>query len=254
METTGILRGISTTYVKDTKKEWDYETDIWHEAHQQSEKEENKTAITVMLEDFAELTHQLEDGSSCIKFADTKPYTFWEKLGEVCDNVFKTDRGRRTVGKNGTFKQDDIFKQEMLQSGGIKYASSDDDISAAALNFAKADINAIETAFCMAYSEQGAAKNGKLSEREISSYSSVEDIIPGTVSRFQHDLSFSDDYGPVNITPEEYASYMMAIDSIGDFDGKVSIEELEQSTKMDFKELNESANWYYNQYYNNNKV
>ena len=221
METTGILRGLSTNYVKETPKDWKYETDIWHEAHQQSEKEENKTAITVMLEDFAELSHQLDNnGHSCIKYADTKPYGFWEKLKGACDNIFRTERGRRTVGKNGPFKQDDIFKQEMMQSGGIKYASSDDDIAQAALNFAKADINAIETAYGMAY---GTNANGALSEGEITSYSSIEDIIPGTVSRLQHQLSFSEEYGAVSITPEEYASYMMAIDSLGKFDGKVSI-------------------------------
>ena len=252
METTGILRGISTNYVKETPRDWKYETDIWHEAHQQSETEENKTAVTVMLEDFAELSHQLDsNGHSCIKFADTKPYSFWEKLKGACDNVFRSERGRRTVGQNGAFKQDDIFKQEMMQSGGIKYASSDDDKAKAALNFAKADINAIENAYNMAY---GSGANGKLSESEITSYSSIEDIIPGTVSKFQHALSFSEEYGPVSITPEEYASYMMAIDSIDDFDGKVSIEELEQSTKMDFAELKESAKWYYNEYFGSKKV
>ena len=253
METTGILRGLSTNYVKETPRDWKYETDIWHEAHQQSEIEENKTAVTVMLEDFAELSHQLDsNGHSCIKFADTKPYSFWEKLKGACDNVFRSERGRRTVGHNGTFKQDDIFKQEMMQSGGIKYASSDDDIAAAALNFAKADINAIETAYNLAYGNGGSG-NGVLSEDEMASYSSIEDIIPGTVSKLQHELSFSEEYGPVSITPEEYASYMMAIDALGEFDGKVSIEELQQSTKMDFKEIEKSAKWYYNQYFAENK-
>ena len=53
--TINILRGISDTNVKPQERDWKYDTSIWNAASEQADKEDNKTAITVLLEDFAEL-------------------------------------------------------------------------------------------------------------------------------------------------------------------------------------------------------
>ncbi len=249
--TLDILRGISNNYVKEPeqKRSWEYDTSIWNVANEKSKEEDNKTAITVLLEDFAELSNSLnENGASCINRCDTKKYGFFEKLFNECNNIFKTDAGRQTVGRNGGFTQRDIYKQEMTKNGGLVYADENDSIKEAALNFAKADINAIESAYYMAYPKKSAGEDGVLSEKEINSY--YREIIPDTVYHSLYKMNID---GKNSISAEEYASYLIAVDgmtkngfSMENVDGKVSIEEAELVDGMDIEDVQKVAQQVYN--------
>lgn len=251
-----ILRGISDSNIKPQERDWKYDTSIWNAADRQADKEENKTAITVLLEDFAELTNKFNDrGNSCITSSDAKKYGFFEKLFNECDNIFKTDEARQTIRKNGAFTQHDIYEQAMRSTGCLEYADENDDVVQAALNFAKADIAAIEKSYNMAYADKGAVGNGVLSRDEINSY--YQEIVPGTVSSSMYEMDLGEDYSTrSSITAEEYASYVMAVDgltedgfSIDNIDGKILFEEAEIASGMDIEELQKAAKQVYNLYF-----
>ena len=194
------------------------------------------------MEDFAELTSKFNNnGNSCITSSDAKKYGFFEKLFNECDNIFKTDEARQTIRTNGAFTQHDIYEQAMRAVGCLEYADENDDVVQSALNFAKADISAIEKAYNMAYSSNG--QDGLLTRDEINSY--YQEIVQGTVSSSMYAMDLGDDYfGKGVITPEEYASYVMAVDgltedgfSIDNIDGKILFEEAEIASDMDIEEL-----------------
>lgn len=251
-----ILRGISDSNIKPQERDWKYDTSIWEAADKQADKEENKTAITVLLEDFAELTNKFNDkGNSCITSSDTKKYGFFEKLFNECDNIFKTDEARQTIRKNGSFTQHDIYEQAMRSTGCLEYADENDDVVQSALNFAKADIAAIEKSYNMAYADKDAVGNGILSRDEINSY--FQEIVPGTVSSSMFAMDLEGDYSTHGrITPEEYASYVMAVDgltengfSLDNIDGRILYEEAEIAADMDIEELQKAAEQVYNKYF-----
>lgn len=251
--TIDILRGISNNYVEEPeqKRSWEYDTSVWSAANEKSKEEDNKTAITVLLEDFAELSNSLnENGASCINRSDTKKYGFFEKLFKECDNVFKTDAGRQTLRENGSFTQRDIYKQEMTKNGGLVYADENDNIKEAALNFAKADINAIESAYYMAYPKAN-GKDGTLAENEINSY--FKEIIPDTVYTSLYKMNID---GKNSISAEEYASYLIAVDgmtgngfSMESVDGQVSIDEADLVNNMQIEDIQKAAKEVYNNFF-----
>lgn len=252
--TINILRGISDTNVKPQERDWKYDTSIWNAASEQADKEDNKTAITVLLEDFAELTNKFNNnGNSCITSADAKKYGFFEKIFNECTNVFKSDEARQTIRKNGAFTQHDIYEQAMRSVGCLEYADENDDVVQAALNFAKADISAIEKAYSMAHSSNN--QDGILTRDEINSY--YQEIVPGTVSSSISAMDLGDDYlGKGTITPEEYASYVMAVDgltedgfSFDNIDGKILFEEAEIAADMDIEDVQKAAKQIYDRYF-----
>ena len=106
--------------------------------------------------------------------------------------------------------QNDIYKQEIANQGGIKYCQDDDDYIKSALSLAKADIDAIETAYTKAKFEAGAKKDGNLSFGEINSYTNL-------------DLDFGIKYMDLDgdektISAQEYASYILLADGLAQYD------------------------------------
>lgn len=243
---TDVLRGISVNHNVDkgtTPQNGD--NTIWDLADKQSDKETNKTAITVLLEDFAEVTNGFHDNNSCIEAEDAGKYGFIGKLfaGKRKNNVFKTDEAKTSLTNNGVYKQKDIYQQEVAKNGGVKYADDKDDIYQAALNFAKADIKAIEQAYFIA-DEDHDGPNGKLTSGEVSTYDN--EVEYGSLKDIISEMSL--DKKTKNITAEEYASYMIAIDGLvstgsktgfssNSVDGLVSTEQVQLASQMDTKEL-----------------
>lgn len=260
---TDILRGVSTNYnhnYSSQTSENSIDTSIWNAADEKAASEENKTAVTVLLEDFAELTNSFSNNRSCINEKDTKKCGFIAKLlgSSKTDNVFKTDEAANSIKENGSFTQADIFQQEVAQNGGVKYAESGDDIYEAALNFAKADIAAIEKAYNNSHVEN-AGKSKKLDYAEINTY--AVDSKYGSLAETLSDIDL--DGKDKNISAEEYASYLIAVDGLISFgqnndkadfsassvDGLVSTQEVELAKGLDTEVIKAAAAKIYSEHY-----
>lgn len=219
--------------------------------------QENKSALTVTLEDFNEKLNSLngQDRSNLSK-DDTKKGMF-TKIGEFLgfsksDNIFETEQAQKEVEQREYYYQHDIFEGSVKENGGIEYAKSGDDYYQSALNFAKADIEAIEKAYSMVDSE--APVNKKLDYQEIKSYSNTDDE---TIANMSEVLDL--DGKTKNITAEEYATYMILADglleseqglafSFEKVDGLITPEEANKIYNNENESLKELAKSVYNYY------
>lgn len=259
---TDILRGVSTNYNKENKSTSDkkIDTSIWDVADEKASSEENKTAITIMLEDFAQLTNSFSDNRSCINESNTKKSNFLINLlsGVDKDNIYKTEEAAESIKENGAFVQKDIYTQEIEKNGGVKYAADGDDIYESALNFAKADIAAIEKAYNNAYPDKK-GKGKQLEYAEINTYSQYSQF--GNLSDILEEMDL--DGNSDAISPEEYASYLIAVDGLVSFgqnndtidyssssvDGLVSTEEVELASQIDTEVIKAAAEKIYEEHY-----
>lgn len=204
-----IFRGINKADKKSyTNSQQD--TSVMTYANEVAQDKDNKTGITVALEDFADKTtgfHGLNN--SCIVEDNTKK-GFFQKVkeffgGAKSDNVFEGEAAQNVTKDGGKITQGSLYGQEVLLSGGVKYAKEGDSYSESALNFAKADIAAIEKAYSMANPDMS-DNNGKLIIGEVGSYTSNMDDLRYSFENIDLD-------GKKNkITAEEYASYLMVAD------------------------------------------
>lgn len=260
-QVTDILRGISINHNKEYNSKYTSDdTTVWELADKKAEGKENKTAVTIMLEDFTQLTNSFSDNRSCINSDNTKKGNFFTNLfaGSKKDNIFRTDEAAEAIKNNGVFYQKDIYVQEVAKNGGVKYAEEDDDIYQAALNFAKADIAAVEKAYNNAYPDRGGKKNN-LESGEIATYAAESQF--GRLSEILEDMDL--DGKDKRISAEEYASYLIAVDglissgnkksdisfSMDSVDGLVSTEEVQLASQLDTAVIKEAAAKIYKEHF-----
>ena len=254
----GLLRGISSSYVnndaRDSKKPYEEDNlnfDIWYAACQKTHDEQNKAPITIMLEDYSKMNMELAGKCSGINISEMEDYGFFEKLlgKDKENNIFRNSDLQKGVksnyangytGNKTFFTQNDIYQQEMYVSGGLRYQRNVDDQIESALNFAKADIAAVEAAYGLVHDSNA---SGTLSPSEVNSY--LKSFDP---ENDMYSFGLRGDYAGVNITPEEYASYIVAIDGLLDeADGLLSFEEIEKAQNMDFNQLQKMAQEIYDE-------
>ncbi len=250
-----IMRGIN----KADKTLWTEEqedTSIMELADKKAQNTENKSGITVALEDFAKTTTGFHGSNSSNIVSDDTDLTFFEKVGEFFgkknDNMFKSEEGQELVTKNGAIYQNDIFYSALAKDGGIKYAKDGDDVYESALNFAKADIDAIEKAYQMADVECN--RNGKLQLHELHSYMDYDGNAKEALEQMNLAGSKKD------ITAREYASYLIAADGMvqtedgpkfdpNAVDGLISKENSEATKEFKNEDLQEIAQQIYDENY-----
>lgn len=202
-----IMRGIKKADNNFSKED---DTSIMDLADKKAEGTKNKTGITVALEDFSKTTTGFNGSDSSNIIPDDTDLTFFEKVGQLFgkknDNMFKSEDGQELVKEHGQVFQSDIFDSALAKDDGIKYAKEGDDVYESALNFAKADIDAIEKAYQMADVECN--RNGKLQFNELHSYINYD----GDAGEALEQMSLSKD--EKSLSAEEYASYLIAADGM----------------------------------------
>ena len=239
----GVNEAVSTTYSSDKS-----DTEIADLADKKAQNEDDKSGITVALEDFTDAMSGLHGySSSNLDSSDTKTGFF----GSGADNIFKTEQGQEIVAKRGNVFQSDLYESEYNKNGGIRYAKNVDDMAQAAINFAKANIAAIEKANKLA---NGGNTNGKLEVSEIGTYTNFN----GVVKNVMEDMNITG--GKSSLTAEEYAAYMMVADGLSEvdgvtvrydsskMDGLVTEEEARLMQDLDDEELQALAKRVYDQY------
>lgn len=202
-----VFRGINQAQ----KNEYDNETDtsIIDLAAQKASEEKNSSALTVALNDFTQKLRSFHGkNSSNISAKDSKKLFFIFGTG----NIFESKEGQEIL-QNGNIFQKDIFAQARAKNNGIEYAQDDLSLVESALEFAKADIAAIEKSAKLA---GGGRADGKLSYKDIQSYTDTNDF---TIVK-DLNLDNKEDY----ISAEEYASYLLAADSISQSNNEVTFE------------------------------
>lgn len=239
----GINKAVNNSYTADKK-----DTEIADLADKKAQGTDDKSAITVALEDFTDAMSGLNGySSSNLDSDDTKTGLF----GMGGDNIFKTSEGQEIVSERGNVFQNDLFKSEYNSSGGIRYAKNVDDMADSAINFAKADIAAIEKANKLA---NGGNTNGKLEVSEIGSYVNFNGVVKSVMKDMN--IEGSDQ----SLTAEEYAAYLMVADGLSEvdgvtvrfdsskMDGLITEEEACLMQDLDNKELQAVAKKVYEQY------
>lgn len=250
-----IMRGIN----KADKTFWTEEqkdTSIMDLADKKAQNTENKSGITVALEDFAKTTTGFHGSNSSNITPDDTDLTFFEKIGQFFgkenNNMFKDKEGQELVTENGKIYQNDIFNSALTKYDGIQYAKDGDDVYESALNFAKADIGAIEKAYQMADIE--CDKNGKLQLHELHSYMDYDGDAKEALEQMNLTGSKKD------ITAQEYASYLIAADGMiqtedgpkfdpNAVDGLISKENSEATKEFKNGDLQEIAKQIYDENY-----
>lgn len=251
-----ILRAFNThTYYKKETQARDFDNTIYSIANKKAATQENSSVTSVMLNDFAEMAHELVEiddyeSVSAISSEDMKEYSWWEKLfnGKKCNNIFRTqgtqsatERGFAANRKNsyakvdGYFTQYDIFQQSIQRDNGIKFASNSN-LFESALDFAKADINAIEAAYAIPKSHTSSL-NSSLNAREINSYYDGQVDIEKAMEMLDLDGDTE------QISPEEYAAYIMAANENNNY--LLTLEEIDIDDIDDFNEIKELAKHYF---------
>ena len=227
------------------------DTSIIDLASKKASGEKNTSAITTALEDFSESFKSFhgEDHSN-ITAKDAKAGLFGNK-----DNMFATEEGQEILSDGSVF-QSDLFEQERAKHGGIQYSQDGLNLVESALAFAKADIEAIE---------KSADKAGRVNADGTLSY---KDII--TYTGLKGDSEYNDvtqrldlDGKGKEISPEEYACYLLAADSVSAVegsayevtfgqnqpDGIITDEEAYLIEKCDDEQLKAVAKQYYDRYF-----
>ena len=242
-----LLRGLNKA---DDTSDSTKDTPVIDLADEAAQNQSNKSGITVALEDFGVKFKNFHGyDNSNITAKDARKGFFSRKS----DNIFESTAGQEVLKDQGNLFQSDIFADEVNKYGGIKYG--DGNLADSALNFAQADIAAIEKAF---YKANEGKADGVLNFAEIKSYLNIDSF---DLERALQGMDIDGD--EKTITAEEYASYLMAADGLAriqtDYineinynssrsDGLVSADEA-QLAKQDYH-LNEDALNIYQQYFN----
>lgn len=224
----------------------------------------NKSTTTLLLEDYMEkydgklkgksqsnITPEITQKSKFTKFLE-----FFGLGGR--ENIFETQEAQTYLKEVENFYQSDIFEQMSYADNGIKYADiQKDNISKAALNFAKADIAAIENT-CIDYVGEGMSRrpsstphetNQKLDLNELDSYTT--ELEKEDFEKLDIDNKKGSFLNPnKTISQEEYASYMLLADGInGEMDGIISPEDIEAFLKLEDEDLAQKVEAIYKEYY-----
>ena len=138
LDATILFRGINYANYNLEKPQ---DTPVIDLAGQEEYRKDNKSAITVALEDFTERVRGCNEyNSSNLTIEDTE-VNYGEKLKNALfakedSNIFTTEDGKEIINEKGNLFQRDIFKEENVKNYGIRYAEIGDEIYLSALNFA----------------------------------------------------------------------------------------------------------------------
>lgn len=220
-------------------------TPLADESAKKAENKDNTSGITIALNDFSKLTNSFtSSGKSCVKEANVKDNAF-DKIkaffGNKSDNVFKTDKMKEVITNGNVYTQNDIFAEDVEKNGGLQYSKKGHDIYESALNYAKADIKAVETALQNAYPGDGIRVDSKLDVGDVSSYVSDNAFLKDNFEKL--DLDGKEKY----ISPEEYASYIVTADS--DKDGIITAEESQAFQDMKADDMINSSQNIFDKHY-----
>lgn len=219
--------------------------------------EDNKTNLTVALEDFSDKFKSFHGKNSSNITADdakAKSFLFFKKDPS---NIYESESAQEYLKENENLFQNDIYKQALKADGGIQY-SEKSGVSLdyeAALNFAKADIGAIETALSKVH-DGGAKTDGKLNYAEAGSYVNASNI-----ADLFEEIDLDGDVK--TISAEEYASYLVAADGLISFgannenqgfapnspDGLINSNEAQIAKQMSNNELKGYAQQIYSEHF-----
>lgn len=201
------FRGIN----KAAEKKDDQGNSIIDLADDKAKNTKNASGVTVALEDFEEVVesfHGKENSNITVDDTKDKALNWLFTIGKD-KNIFKTDEGKQILEDKFNVFQDDIYQQDVNKNDGIKYLSDADSTSESAQRFAKADINAIETAFSIANPGEGVF-NDSLDSAELHSYLGTTETDSGEKLTDALDL----DGKSSKISDKEYASYLLAADTL----------------------------------------
>ena len=196
-------------------------TEIFKMADEKAADIENKSGLTVALEDFAEVYNFNGSSSSNVCKEAAKPNFFTKVLNffGIKTNIFKSETANNVIANNGNYYQNDILKDCIQEHGGLQYAKEGDDLFESAVNFAKADAYALGAPLDQARPRDERGVNYKLDAGEVNSYKNGgEDISVYDIK----DLNFTFlDRDELNA--KEVASYILATDT--NQDGIITEEE-----------------------------
>ena len=199
-------------YINQEEKQETRNTEIFQMADEKAADIANKSGLTVALEDFAKVYNFNGKSSSNVSADDAGRgffSRFLNKLGiDISKNIFKTDEAKQVIEDEGNYYQNDILKDCIQEHGGLQYAKEDDDLYASALNFAKADINAIEDALNRANPRDERGKDKKLDVAEVNSFNSKSDLKYDNLKEMSLTL-----FNKSELSAEEVASYIVSADT-----------------------------------------
>lgn len=205
-----LLRGLNKA---DDTSDSTKDTPVIDLADDAAQNQNNKSGITVALEDFSEKFKNFHGyDNSNITAKDAKKGFFSRKT----DNIFESSEGQEVLKDHGNLFQKDIFADEVNKYGGIQYG--DGNLADSALAFAQADIQAIEKAY---YKCHDGKADGTLTLAEIKSYVNMDNF---DIEQALKNMDIDDD--EESITAEEYASYMMAADGLAHIQTEYGIDEI----------------------------
>ncbi len=226
----------------------------------ESQVETNKSATTILLEDFSERLNIKDSHNGSLTETETKK-SFFEKKNS--DNIFRSEEVKNYLNENSVISQSDIFNQANKKDGGIKYANQNDDIYESALNFAKADINLIETTYEKENVDwtlgTDAKIDGELNLQEAKKY--LTDLSASEILNYFEKIDLDGNLETLSF--EEYASYLIAADGTIEFglsnsgfcenapDGLVSEQEATIASQYSNSQFKEYAQKIYNEHYAN---
>lgn len=219
-----IIRGINhadSNKIYYSNEEKNHDTGIIKFADEKADSFENKSGLTIALEDYAKKCKIDDQGVSYIPSSKMGKNWFAklaEKIGiTISDNVFKSDAAEKVAEKEGSYYQKDIFKACMEEHGGLQYAKEGDDLFESAVNFAKADIEALEHPYDMCV-DNWFFSNKQLDSKEVNSFRHDFDAQP----RDMKELNFTK-INRSSLNAKEVASYILAADT--NKDGIITEEE-----------------------------
>ncbi len=182
---------------------------IMQEAQNKAANLENKSALTVALEDYTKIANKFHGENKInITQEEIDPSFLAGIFNSGGDNnVFRSQGAKDFLNDNSNIYRSTIYEIASNTDGGLKYAKEGDNIYASALNFAKADIALIEKSY---QANDKGDKNGKIDLTETNHLNANEDTV-----RIMAQLDLDGD--PKTISAEEYASYIVAMDGLMQF-------------------------------------
>ena len=260
-----------STFMRGINKATEYKTDdtsIIDLADNSAQNKENKTSVTIALEDFSDKFKSFHGQNTSNITAKDCQKSFLQNVKEFfgakpSTNIYESQQGQELLEEKGSITQNDIFHSENAKNDGIRYAqegASIEETARSALNFARADIGAIETSYDLAHFDGNSlfnfsSKDGKLNDHEIESYSANYNRYTGSIDSADLD----NDKG--TFSAEEYASYLMVADGLEQFsedkvtfnpdkiDGLITFDEAKLAQTVYDSDLKEQAQIFYDEYF-----
>ncbi len=251
---TSLLRGYFYAGLKDGNIQGTEISDLAE--NYSKENYTNKSGLALALEDFAyDLRTDYESLGSCITKQDCEPLD--SNSSYLIPTIYRTNEGQKLFDTNEKIFAAHIFIEDNNKNGGVKYIKDDDDKYESALNFAKADIMAIEKSAVISEVEPYEEMDGKLSPFEGATFRGYchESEVEKTIAAMDLDGDRN------NLSAEEYASWILAGDTLTSglstslagygsnlVDGLITKEDKEAINDMDFEYVKIKAEYFYSKY------